>query len=262
MDEEWEPTEEEKALAAVAKGPSSEFPEWEKHVAEITQGPGAEPYRASGRPLMSTEIHLEDGWTVKGFFDPEDAASLDIVAMTIMPTSWNDVPPGGLTPETLDTVSVSELREFFLAQLVLYRVFISSGARLPDDPAQQEHFFGQLVKHAPTPEQLRKAVRRLRPTRRSRDKDSRLADVAIRYLEAQERDPAQVLKEMVYQYARDGRKGRDGKSLAYPTVRNWVAEAKREEWLAGEGQGKRGGTRMGPKLDEWLKRRADAAKED
>lgn len=227
-----EPTEEERALAAVGESPPD------------LEGAPPPPEPPPGVSLMSAEVRLESGWTVRAWFDAASSGtqSLDIVRMEIVPTSWDAIPEGGLTRKTVESISLPELREDFLARMVLWTLIRKGGTAAQTLPPREE---------------LRAAVRMLRPTRKPQDKETQLADVSLRYLDAQDRDPRQVLKEMVYQYSRDGRKARDGRSLAYPTIRNWVAEAKREGWLIGEGQGKRGGTRKGPKLEAWLEKTAE-----
>jgi hypothetical protein len=138
--------------------------------------------------------------------------------------------------------------------MALYQVFVASGAKLPDEGDQQEEFLGSIAAQLPTEKQLRRAVRRLRPSKKGpRSDEEKMADVATRFLEAQERDPQRALREMELQYFRDGRMDKDGRSIPYTKVRNWVHQATEDGWLTGQGQGKRGKV-PGPKLLEYAER--------
>jgi hypothetical protein len=251
-------TEQERRLATVAGGPGTtsadDLPD------TLTDPVTMDVFEHMG-PLSMATIDLGNGWSARAYFDARTANSLDIVALTIVPTKASQPPKGGLDGKALDRIKLNELREDFLARIAVYHALVASGLQAIPDDAEG---LANLRRRLPAEREIRRAAKRLRPAKRGpRSDDERMADITARFLEAQIRDPRRALLEMEEQYFKDGTRGKDGRSIPYTTVRNWVAQATKDGWLVGQGQGKQGGKMPGPKYLAWLEaRRPEPEKEE
>lgn len=186
---------------------------------------------------------LAEGWSVMALFD---ASHKEIVSLAVVPTVPGKPPAGGLTADLLGRVRLTDVRErlFVLATLSTLRWLHETSNDPKDLPSETETLkvFGSKD-HA---KWLRRMIRSMHPSRRpDADRLDKLAEVALRYLEAQERDRPRVLNEMQVQYESEGQ------HVSYSSIREQVREAKKAELLIGMGQGRPGAV-PGPKLNEWL----------
>jgi hypothetical protein len=205
---------------------------------------------------MSAVIDLNDGWQARATFDLAMAPTFPILAITIEPVEGRPIPEGGISRELLERVHLNDLREDFVARLALMAVVREATPR--GDETEQEAR-ERAARRVPTEKELRAFVRRMRPSRKQAlSPEDELADVALRYLDAQADDPQKVLNSMQRRYWDEGRT-----DLTYYWIRNKVRECRTDgRWLTAPGQGKKGGTQPGPALLEWISRNRPAQKEE
>ncbi len=196
--------------------------------------------RDLGPPVTYT---TEDGWRITAAFA---AGSLDIVALAVTPQSW-DFPPEGLTAERRRARRARGLPEPFdrppaggITTHVVASIRVSDARmRLLRSVARHE------VEETLTDDELRRALRKLRPSRRTEPltSDERHVKVALMYLRAQ-KEGTNVLQRIREEYRRRG------EDVSLAKVKWWVREAKGARFLVGRGKGKPGATK-GPALVAW-----------